>query len=127
MKKSARAKAVEAADRYFSMYIRQREADARGNTSCKTCGKEGHWTEFQCGHFQSRVFYRIRWDERNAACQCGSCNMRSGQQYLMGLWLNKTFGQGTAEEMIALSIGQSNIKTREIQEIAAFFKQKVAL
>lgn len=120
---SARQKAVNRADKYFSLYIRQREADARGYNSCKTCGREAHYKQLQCGHFQSRKFYATRWDELNAACQCGRCNMLSGEQYLMGQWLNKTFGEGTAEQMYTKAHIPTKLTTKEIEEIADKFKE----
>ena len=49
--------------------------------------------------------------------------MLSGEQYLMGQWLNKTFGEGTAEEMYQKAHSGVKLTTAEINEIADKFKE----
>ena len=60
-------------DTVFSIYIRMsRSID--GMCTCCTCGKMGHWKQFDNGHFISRAKYPTRWDERNCHPQCRQCN-----------------------------------------------------
>ena len=62
--KLAKAKA----DKYFSLFIRERDKDK----GCVTCGK---FTDNKdCGHFLSRRFESTRFDEKNAHGQCQKCN-----------------------------------------------------
>ena len=65
---------------YFSPYIRQREADDEGNTKCISCGKTGHWTTMDAGHFipksAGEYFY---FNESNVWQQCKKCNLYGSQ------------------------------------------------
>lgn len=65
-KMTMRAK-INKLDKVFGKYIRARDG------RCVTCGAT---TNLQCGHLFSRQAYSTRWDERNAYCQCASCNLR---------------------------------------------------
>ena len=62
-------------DFVFSRYIRIKEANPKGIVSCFTCGKLDKWTNMQCGHFIKRGETLLRWDSRNAKCQCPECNV----------------------------------------------------
>ena len=68
---TTRKRAVNRADTAFSRYIR-----ARDNWVCFICGKTGYDRDgvLQCGHLITRSKHSVRWDERNAACQCSGCN-----------------------------------------------------
>ena len=84
-------------DKWFSLYIRLREATDEGMVQCFTCGKVAHYKSgMQCGHFQSRRFLSTRWDEKNCQVQCVGCNMfKSGEQWQFGMQLNAKYGVGT--------------------------------
>ena len=56
------------ADRLVSAYAILKDA------RCVTCGI--HRADLQPGHFFSRVCQSVRWDLRNVACQCPSCNAK---------------------------------------------------
>jgi hypothetical protein len=58
---------VRQLDKAFGDFIKARDK------RCVTCGAVEN---LQCGHLFSRVAYSTRWDEKNAFCQCRSCNMR---------------------------------------------------
>ena len=89
-KKLSRSKLVKKLDTVFSKYIRISSADKSGYCTCVTCGVVKHWKEIQAGHFMSRKHYSTRWDERNVASQCVSCNMfKQGEQYKYSLFLGK--------------------------------------
>jgi len=87
-------------DKWFSLYIRLRDATDMGVVQCFTCGKIAHYKSgMQCGHFQSRRFMATRYDERNQI-QCVKCNMfEQGMQWQFGLNLDAKYGLGTAEEL----------------------------
>ena len=65
---------IEDLDRVVSRYIRLKEADSLGNTSCYTCGKKGHYLKMQCSHFIPRSHMATRFLESNLACACKQCN-----------------------------------------------------
>jgi hypothetical protein len=87
-------------DKWFSLFIRLRDATDEGMVQCFTCGKVGHYKSgMQCGHFMSRRFLATRYDELNQI-QCVKCNMfEQGMQWQFGLNLDAKYGEGTAEEM----------------------------
>lgn len=72
---SDRQSLVNDLDFVFSRYIRIREANNDGIVSCFTCQKLDKWTNMQCGHFIKRGETLLRWDVRNAKCQCPICNV----------------------------------------------------
>ncbi len=61
-------------DDVVSKYIRIRESDKNGYVSCYTCGVIDLWNNMDCGHYISRKFIGLRWDERNLRPQCKKCN-----------------------------------------------------
>jgi len=98
LRRSATRKLAKAkADKYFSLYIRLRDTVK----PCVTCG---NYTELECGHFISRRFESVRFDEKNANGQCSKCNgFEYGNQYQHGVIVDKIHGKGTAEELLLKS------------------------
>ena len=93
-------------DKWFSLYIRLRDATDEGLCQCFTCGKVAHYKtgSMQCGHFQSRKYHSTRWNEQNCQVQCVGCNMfKSGEQWKFGLALDVKYGEGTSQELEFLS------------------------
>ena len=89
-------------DKWFSLYIRLREATDEGLCQCFTCGKVAHYKtgSMQCGHFQSRRYHSTRWNEQNCQVQCVGCNMfKSGEQWKFGLALDVKYGEGTSGDL----------------------------
>ena len=96
---SERMKLVTKLDRVFSKWVRLSAADHTGHVQCYTCGVTKHWQKVDAGHFMVRGKYGTRWDPRNVKAQCKGCNLRSGEQHLFGLALDREYGEGTAEEI----------------------------
>ena len=92
-------------DKWFSLYIRLREATSEGMVQCFTCSKVAHYKQgMQCGHFQSRRHHATRWNEQNCQVQCVACNMfGQGEQFRFGLNIDVKYGAGTSEELQFLS------------------------
>ena len=88
-------------DKWFSLFIRLRDATNEGLVQCFTCGCVKPYNKgMQNGHFQSRRFMVTRYDEENCQPQCVGCNMfKSGEQYKFALSLDAKYGEGTAEEL----------------------------
>ena len=88
-------------DKWFSLFIRLRDATNEGLVQCFTCGCVKPYNKgMQNGHFQSRRFMVTRYDEENCQPQCVGCNMfKSGEQYKFALALDAKYGEGTAEEL----------------------------
>lgn len=91
-------------DRVFSIWIRERDANDYGNGRCVTCGRSGHLSMMDCGHFQSRGFYATRWHEWNCALQCKLCNaFRGGEQVKFAAAIDARYGEGKAKELERIS------------------------
>lgn len=113
-------------DEVFSKYIRQREADYKGEVKCFTCPAKKHWKKMQCGHFQSRVHSATRWELRNTAPQCVGCNIyKQGQQFIFGKNLDKKYGEGTADEMERLAHTEFKLDRFWLEEQIEHYKKLI--
>ena len=97
------------ADRVFSQYIRSRD-----NHHCYTCFAFMTPKFSQCGHYISRNYLALRFDERNAHCQCPQCNIfKKGNMAVYAIMLEKEFGVGILQEL-------ENIKLNNIGDTRIF-------
>jgi len=101
MVKKTISKLKKELDKWFSLYIRLRDANEYGMVQCFTCGiVRGYKDGMQNGHFQSRKHMATRFHEDNCQVQCIKCNMYSqGEQFKFGLALDFKYGEGTAKEL----------------------------
>jgi hypothetical protein len=96
-------------DKWFSLYIRLRDATDEGMVQCFTSGRVYHYKSIQCGHFQSRRYLPTRFCEINCQPQCVGCNMfKQGEQYKFAMNLDAKYGEGTADKI--------QINARQIQK-----------
>lgn len=104
MKSKPIGKLVADLDKVFSLFIRARDMNEEGVSSCVTCGKLMTLKTSQCGHFISRRHYATRWEEKNCAAQCVGCNMyQQGKQYEFGLAIDERYGVGTSWKLLIQS------------------------
>ncbi|KKL80866.1 hypothetical protein LCGC14_2000510 [marine sediment metagenome] len=110
----------EVADKWFSLYIRLRDAiefqkevpDADiAYGRCCTCGIIKQWKYMDCGHFISKSrggASGVRWDERNAHLQCKPCNgFNQGRYHEYELFMIDKYGQDTIDLLKWLHTHQS--------------------
>ena len=114
-------------DKWFSLYIRLRDATSEGMVQCFTCGKAAHYKSgMQNGHFQSRKHLTTRWDTKNCQVQCVGCNMfKGGEQYKFGLNLDAKYGEGTSAELEFLARQSWKITRSEYEDFASYYKSIV--
>lgn len=74
---SVRSRTTKEADRVFSIYIRKKDS-VNGYARCVTCGHRDKWERLENGHYISRRYMQIRWDEMNCHVQCKKCNQTLG-------------------------------------------------
>ena len=99
MKKSI-SKLKKDLDKWFSLYIRLRDATEEGLVQCFTSGRVYHYKKIHAGHFMSRRHLATRWCEINVQPQSAADNLfGQGEQYRFGLYLDNKYGEGTAEEL----------------------------
>ncbi len=110
------------ADKYFSLYIRERDKDK----PCCTCGKRSNLKD--AGHFISREKEATRYDEKNVHGQCQECNrFKYGKQYEHSLHIDKLYGKGTAESLLLKSRMTCKRNQFDYEMIAEEFKNKLKI
>lgn len=115
--------AKRTADKWFSLYIRLRDANSNGKGKCITCGEVKPWRDYDCGHFQSRRYLLTRYEERNAHSQCVACNQwGSGEQYKHAKAIDDLYGKGTAQELEQKARGMQKMTKQDVMELAREFK-----
>lgn len=66
---------VESLDRMYRRIRKDEWCSGGDYCFCYTCGKLFSREQIEVGHFESRRFEAIRWDDRNTRPQCHDCNM----------------------------------------------------
>lgn len=90
---------VEKLDKIFADYVKEKNKVA-GVYKCFTCDKVFTLNKIQLGHFHSRKYYSIRWDEFNVNIQCVSCNcFNHGMQFEFGKRLEKKYGEEIVNQL----------------------------
>jgi hypothetical protein len=114
-------------DKWFSLYIRLRNATSEGLVQCFTCGKVSHYKSgMQNGHFQSRKHLTTRWDLKNCQVQCVGCNMfKAGEQYKFSIALDAKYGEGTAEELELLARTIMKVSRIDYEDKISYYKDAV--
>ena len=114
-------------DTLFSQYIRQKYANHEGYCICVTCGRPVNW-KYECdaGHYRPRQHNKTRFDERNVHPQCKSCNgAEGGEQHRHGVYIDKTYGEGTSEELYRLSKESCPYSISDYEEMIADLKERL--
>ena len=111
-------------DKWFSLYIRLREATDEGLVQCFTCGNVNSYkVGMQNGHIMSRQFMSTRYDEQNCQVQCVGCNMfKFGEQFKFSLALDYKYGKGTAEELLHKSRQINKMNSKDFEEKISYYK-----
>lgn len=118
---------VKKLDTAFSQYIRWRDADADGYVKCSTCEAIKPVDKMQCGHFMSRRYYSLRWHKfGNCSSQCYGCNiMDQGRQYVHSKYIDKRWGEGTADELLKRSKEKRKYTNEELIQLTKYYNSKV--
>ena len=114
-------------DKFFSLFIRLRDATDEGLVQCFTCGKVSHYKSgMQNGHFQSRKHLATRWDEENCQVQCVGCNMfKAGEQYKFSVALDSKYGEGKAEELQLTARTIMKVSRIDYEDKISYYKDLV--
>jgi len=123
-KKPTRSKLIKKLDIVFSKYIRLSNADSRGMCTCVTCGKQAYFEKDQidAGHFMSRRYMSVRYDERNVHPQCRYCNrMLAGNIYKYSLFL----GSELANDLYLKSKETVKFSSQELEEMIDEYTTKL--
>ncbi len=115
--------------RVFSQYIRLRDSDVSGYVSCITCGRKHYWSsgKIHCGHFVQRDKKAVKFNVHNNSGQCDFCNtFRGGEQFKHGRALDRKWGPGTADKLMALSqVSHTKLGRLWYESMIEEYRQKV--
>jgi hypothetical protein len=113
-------------DKWFSLYIRLRDATDEGLVQCFTSGRVYHYKQIHAGHFISRRCLATRWCEVNVQPQSAADNLfGQGEQYKFGLRLDSKYGEGTAEELELKSRQTVKLSRVDYEDKISYYKDAV--
>jgi len=115
------------ADKWFSYFIRLRDADEFGFVKCCTCNKRLFWKDVDCGHWIKRGHDSTRYDEKNCSAQCRfPCNRRNnGEHEAHRMFIEKKYGEETAAVLKYKSSYIQRFRKEEYIEIIERYKKIV--
>ena len=120
LKSKNKTLAKKKADKYFSEFIRKRDE----NKPCITCGQ--YKKDMDAGHFISRRFEATRYDEMNCNAQCLKCNrFENGNQFAHGKAIDRLYGLGTSDKILALSRKIMKRTQFDYEVIADYYKSAI--
>ena len=109
---------VKELDRVFSIYIRRKE-----NNVCFTCGSTKN---SQCGHYVSRKYLSLRWDELNCHCQCSSCNIfKNGNMDEYARKLELKYGFGILQKLAEIKAKTVKYTVDELDILIKHYTEKI--
>ena len=113
-------------DKWFSLFIRLRDANEYGIVQCFTSGRVYHYKKLHAGHFMSRRHLATRWCEINVQPQSAADNLfGQGEQYKFGLNLDAKFGEGTSEELQYKARQTVKLSRIDYEEKISYYKNLV--
>ena len=116
---------LKTADKWFSKYIRARDADDNGIVTCISCPTQKHWKEMDCGHFIKRQFKSTRYNEKNSNGQCRHCNwILQGNDINYAKGLEKKYGPGIIERLEVMKNRTLPMGRFELKHIADYYRDR---
>jgi len=113
-------------DKWFSLYIRLRDATNEGMVQCITSGRIYHYKKIHAGHFMSRRYLATRFNEWNVQPQSAADNLfGQGEQWKFGIALDRKYGLGTSKELEILAHTTVKISRSEYEENITYYKTLV--
>ena len=125
--KSSRSRALSAADRAFSLFIRTRDAQPYGghHFKCISCGRILPITKADCGHYINRQHMSLRFSELNCHAQCSKCNRFDEgniQGYRKGLI--EKIGEDKVELLESMKHKSHKMSEFDLRAIAKYYKEE---
>ena len=116
---------LKTADKWFSKFIRARDADNNGIIRCISCGRSVSWQKADAGHFIKRQHKATRFNEKNSSGQCRSCNwLLQGNDIEYAKGLERKYGPGIVEELEIAKRNTIHLGQFELKLIAAHYRQR---
>jgi len=117
-KKKSISKLKKEADKWFSLYIRNRD-----HGICISCGVQKAIKEMQCGHYIPRDRLATRYDEWNCHAQCVACNIfKKGNMPAYTIGLMEKHGDNIIKELFRKSKKLKQMKIADYEELIETYK-----
>lgn len=108
-------------DKYFSLYIRHRDQGV-----CFTCGVKRDIKEMQNGHFFSRSYMSLRYNEKNCNTQCMPCNVfKNGNMAIYSIRLVQKYGNEVLSELEKEARSIRKFTRADYEELILFYKTQL--
>lgn len=118
---------VKKLDEVFSKFIRLSYSNDFERVQCYTCGKIDHWKNMQCGHYISRQYMSLRWDEDNCRVQCAGCNVfKHGNYTEYAYRLLKEIGRKGIDSLMNKKQTIKQWRIPELMKQIEYYKEKVS-
>lgn len=113
-------------DDWFSRFIRLRDTH-KGKVKCCTCSKQDEPKNMQNGHYESRKYKSLRWDETNCNGQCPFCNvLQKGNYTEYTLFMDRKYGPQIKELLSIKKHNKSLLGRFEMQMLIEHYTKKVS-
>lgn len=124
-RKNDRSKIIKLLDKEFSKYWRKRQIKDYGFCRCFICGKRLSYEQACIGHFKSRRFISVRFNEYNAHVICYKCNeINSKQPEILKQYeqrIKEEYGEHIIRELNQIS--GIKIPTEELRPLLARYRE----
>ncbi len=111
--------------KWFSKYIRKKDANFDGYVSCITCGTKKKWKNMDAGHFIHGVSKMTYFEENNVHPQCQRCNKwLNGNLREYTLKMIDKYGRDEVERLKKLSHSKKTWNKGRLKELEEEYKQK---
>ena len=126
MVKKTISKLKKELDKWFSLFIRLRDATDEGLVQCFTSGRVYHYKNIHAGHFMSRKHLSTRWCDTNVQPQSAADNLfGQGEQYKFSVALDSKYGDGTSEELELKARTIMKVSRIDYEEKISYYKEAV--
>lgn len=137
--KQTKSQLLKEADRLFSLFVRNRDADKNGNIQCVGCGKVYNIDQVDNGgnkvvqnlHFIDRGIYNLRFSEENCHAGCSYCNLdmslnKNGFAYRRYLeFMTTTYGEEAIAEMTIEHRKINKLEIAQLKNIIEHYQPQV--
>lgn len=124
MKKPSKKNLKAKACKLFSKFIRQRDADWKGEVKCITCNWRGRWQDAHAGHYIHGKQKEVYFNEMNCHAQCNACNTyKGGERGRYAYMLIKKYGLKKYNELEKKRFIKKYWSFRDLQKIMKKYKK----
>ena len=127
LKRSKSVKPIDEACKWFSLFIKLRDSDWKGQGQCITCQT---WLQVpsgqaHAGHYHHGKYKKTYFNEKNVHLQCRSCNFfKDGARDIYAFRLEEKYGAGILQELMEQNKKYS-WKKKELEGIIETYKGRV--